>query len=132
MGEARWPRQGFRPDGRIHLAHWRSLVAGCRVGFEQTDFKNLENPAPQISAVCPEFVVEVMSPSDRLKAAKSKMEEWIRGGAQLGWLIDGDKRTVYIYRAGREAEKRVGITKLGGEGSVAGFELDLTDIWAGL
>jgi Uma2 family endonuclease len=83
--------------------------------------------------VCPEFVIEVMSPSDRLKAAKSKMEEWIRGGVDLGWLIHGDNKTVYIYRAGKnDAEKRTGITTLSGEGPVAGFELDLTDVWAGL
>ena len=77
-------------------------------------------------AVCPEFVIEVMSPSDRLKAAREKMQEWIRAGIDLGWLIHGDKQTVYIYRARRkEPEKRTGITKLGGEGPVAGFELDL-------
>lgn len=82
--------------------------------------------------VAPEFVIEVMSPSDRLPAAKKKMQEWIRGGVELGWLIHSDTQTVYIYRAGKEAEQVTGITKLAGEGPVAGFELDLTDIWAGL
>jgi Uma2 family endonuclease len=83
--------------------------------------------------LCPAFVVEVMSPSDRLKAAKSKLKDWMANGVQLGWLIDGDDRTVYIYRAGQEAaETRAGIAKLQGEGPVAGFELDLTEIWAGL
>jgi Uma2 family endonuclease len=83
--------------------------------------------------VCPEFVVEVMSPSDRLKPAIEKMQDWMRGGVELAWLIDGDSQTVYIFRAGAsEAEKRTGIATLGGEGPVAGFELDLTDIWAGL
>ena len=83
--------------------------------------------------VCPEFVIEVMSPSDRLPTVKEKMQEWIRGGVELGWLIHGDDQTVYIYRAGQtDAEKRTGLTKLAGEGSMAGFELDLTDIWAGL
>jgi Uma2 family endonuclease len=83
--------------------------------------------------VTPEFVIEVMSPSDRLPAARKKMQEWIRGGVELGWLVHGDARTVYIYRAGdQEAEQRTGIAKLAGEGPVAGFELDLTDIWAGL
>jgi len=83
--------------------------------------------------VCPEFVIEVMSPSDRLKAAMEKMEEWIRAGVEVGWLIHGDEQTVFVYRAGRqEAEKRTGITKLAGEGPVAGFELDLTGVWAGL
>jgi Uma2 family endonuclease len=81
----------------------------------------------------PEFVVEVMSPSDRLKPAREKMDDWMANGVQLGWLIDGDNQTVYIYRAGQgDAEKRVGIGKLAGEGPLAGFELNLTEIWAGL
>jgi Uma2 family endonuclease len=81
----------------------------------------------------PEFVVEVMSPSDRLKPAMEKMQEWMRGGVELAWLIDGDTQSVYISRAGvSEAEKRTSIATLSGEGPVTGFELDLTDIWAGL
>ena len=83
--------------------------------------------------VCPEFVIEVMSPSDRLKAAQRKMSEWIRAGVDLAWLIDGDARTVYIYRAGQTgAETRTGILTLAGEGPVADFVLDLTAIWEGL
>jgi Uma2 family endonuclease len=83
--------------------------------------------------VCPEFVVEVMSPSDRLKSAMKKMQDWMGGGVELGWLIDGDAQSVYIYSAGKNApEKRTGIATLLGEGPVAGFALDLTDIWAGL
>lgn len=83
--------------------------------------------------VCPEFVVEVMSPSDRLKPAQKKMEEWVRAGVDLAWLIDGDARTVYIYRAGQAgAETRTGILALAGEGPVTGFELELTAIWEGL
>ncbi len=83
--------------------------------------------------LCPEFVVEVMSPSDRLKTAQEKMRDWMANGVQLGWLIDGDNQTVYIYRAGQgDPETRTGVPKLSGEGPVAGFELDLADIWAGL
>ena len=83
--------------------------------------------------VCPEFVIEVMSPTDRLKDAQQKMADWIAAGVDLGWLIQGDKETVYIFRAGQaEPEIRTGIQKLPGEGPVAGFEADLTDIWAGL
>ena len=83
--------------------------------------------------VAPEFVVEVMSPSDRLKSAKEKMQEWLRGGVDLAWLIDGDAKTVYIYRAGQpEPEQKSNLTQLAAEPPVAGFNLDLTDIWAGL
>jgi Uma2 family endonuclease len=83
--------------------------------------------------VVPEFVVEIMSPSDRLKPAMEKMKDWLAGGVDLAWLIDGDNKTVCIYRAGdKEPEKQSGIVKLAAEDPIAGFELDLTDIWAGL
>jgi Uma2 family endonuclease len=83
--------------------------------------------------ICPEFIIEVMSPSDRLRAAREKMETWIRGGVELAWLIDADHKSVYIYRPGHsEAELRTSVATLAGEGPVAGFELALTDVWAGL
>jgi Uma2 family endonuclease len=82
--------------------------------------------------LCPEFVIEVISPSDRLAPAKAKMEEWIANGVQLGWLIDGDKRTVYVYQPGQPAEKKMGIAQLAGPGPVAGLVLELDRIWAGL
>jgi Uma2 family endonuclease len=82
--------------------------------------------------LCPEFVVEVMSPSDRLKSAKAKMERWIANGVQLVWLIDGDHRTVYVYRKGRPATTRRGIQELAGEGPVKGFVVQLNAIWRGL
>lgn len=74
-----------------------------------------------------------MSPSDHLKTAREKMLLWLAEGVELAWLIDADRETVYIYRQGFAApEIRTGITELAGEGPMAGFVLDLTDIWAGL
>jgi Uma2 family endonuclease len=80
----------------------------------------------------PDFVAEVMSPSDRLPIARAKMEEWIANGVALGWLIDGDAQTVYVYRIGEAIEKLTGMTSLVADGPIAGFVLDLTAIWAGL
>ena len=80
----------------------------------------------------PEFIAEVMSPSDRLKRAKAKMDEWMANGVELGWLIDGDNKAVYIYRQGQEPEKITGAGEVAGEGPIAGFVLDMTEIWAGL
>jgi Uma2 family endonuclease len=83
--------------------------------------------------ICPEFVIELMSPSDRLPAAQQKMEEWVRAGVELAWLIQPDEKTIFIYRAGRsDAEVRTEILTVAGEGPVAGFELELGEIWAGL
>jgi len=83
-------------------------------------------------SLCPDFVVELMSPSDRLSKLKAKMREWMENGASLGWLIDADKRAVHIYRSGQEAEVLTGVDHVTGEGPVEGFRLELTDIWEGL
>ncbi len=80
----------------------------------------------------PEFIVEVLSPTDSLKQAKAKMQSWIANGVQLAWLIDGDARTVYVYRPGRAPRTRRGLREIAGEGPVAGFTLHLLPIWRGL
>jgi Uma2 family endonuclease len=82
--------------------------------------------------LCPDFVIELKSPSDRLRSLKSKMDEWIANGAQLGWLIVPETRTVYIYWPGTPPEELSGVDFVAGEGLVAGFRLDLADIWEGL
>ena len=79
--------------------------------------------------LCPDFVIEVRSDSDRLITVQKKMLEYLEQGAQLGWLIDPESRTVEIYRPGRDVEKRAGLDKVQGEGLMAGFVLDLSYVW---
>lgn len=74
----------------------------------------------------PEFVVEVMSPTDRPKDAKAKMQKWIQNGVLLAWLIDPQKEEVFIYRSDNTVSRIEGFTgKLSGENILAGFEFDL-------
>ncbi|MCI0486218.1 MAG: Uma2 family endonuclease [Blastocatellia bacterium] len=79
--------------------------------------------------LCPDFVIELRSPSDSLTAAKEKMEEYLANSAQLGWLIDTQNRQVYIYRPDIEAECLDNPQTLSGESSLPGFSLDLRGIW---
>jgi Uma2 family endonuclease len=80
----------------------------------------------------PEFVVEVLSPSDRLASAQKKMGLWMVNGVELGWLIDGDARCVYVYRGISEPRLVSGAESIAGEGPVEGFVLQLGEIWEGL
>jgi Uma2 family endonuclease len=80
----------------------------------------------------PDFVAEVMSPSDRLPAAQAKMLEWLENGVSLGWLIDGDSQTIYIYRPQGPVETLKGIKTLVADGHLEGFTIKLADLWAGL
>lgn len=79
--------------------------------------------------VCPDFVVELRSSRDRVEALKRKMSEYIENGARLGWLIDPIERRVDIYEPGRPAECLEGPTRIEGAKVLAGFVLDLSEIW---
>lgn len=79
--------------------------------------------------ICPEFVIEVLSPSDRLTRVRAKMQEWIDNGAQLGWLIDKRRPTVTVYRPDRDPEELQDPELVTGEGPVEGFQLAMKRIW---
>jgi Uma2 family endonuclease len=79
--------------------------------------------------LCPDFVIELRSQSDRLKVVRAKMSEYIQNGAKLGWLIDPESRTVEIYRPDREPERIENAESVRGEGPVDGFVLDLRRVW---
>ena len=86
----------------------------------------------QFPHVVPEFIVEVTSPSDRLNAVQKKMRLWAANGVELGWLIDGDARRVYVYRGTSEPRIAADAESIAGEGPVDGFVLQLGEIWEGL
>jgi Uma2 family endonuclease len=82
--------------------------------------------------LCPDFVVELTSPTDRLSRVKVKMHEWIDNGVRLGWLIDADRRTIHIYRPGCAVEEIADVDELKAEAPVDGFRVELKDIWEGV
>jgi Uma2 family endonuclease len=79
--------------------------------------------------LCPDFVIELRSQSDRLPVLREKMREWIASGAQIAWLIDPERIAVEIFRPGREPETRLEVERIEGEGPVAGFTLELRRVW---
>jgi len=79
--------------------------------------------------LCPDFVVELRSPEDRLSALQDKMSEYIQNGAQLGWLIDPIEECVYICRPGQEAESAERPETISGEPVLPRFVFRLSEIW---
>ena len=79
--------------------------------------------------LCPEFVVEMASPSDRLANLQAKMDEYMANGAELGWLIDPAGRTVSVYRPGAPGQQVTNANSIDAEPLLPGFTLDLLPIW---
>ena len=78
--------------------------------------------------LCPDFAVELRSPSDSLTDLREKMQEYMDNGTRLGWLIDPQNKRVEIYRAGRDVEILPNPETLSGEDVLPGFVLDIKEI----
>ncbi|MBD2457604.1 Uma2 family endonuclease [Nostoc sp. FACHB-87] len=103
------------PDAAwIKLSRWNTL----------TDVEKEKFPP-----ICPNFVIELLSPSDSLKVAQEKMREYIDNGVRLGLLINRKSRQVEIYRQGKEFELLESPVTVSGEDILNGFVLNLGRIW---
>ncbi len=87
-----------------------------------------EEEQDSFSPICPDFVAELRSKTDRLKTLQAKMEEYIECGAQLGWLIDPKKKKVHVYRPGVPVEVLDDPKEISGEPLLKGFILKLEGI----
>jgi len=79
--------------------------------------------------LCPDFVVEIRSPSDRLGELQAKMQEYLDNSAQLGWLIDPQSRSVHCYRPNHPVERLENPATIAADPVLPGFVLDLQHIW---
>jgi Uma2 family endonuclease len=103
------------PDASwVQRARWDALTQEQREKF-----------AP----LCPDFVVELRSRTDRLADLQEKMQEYLDNGARLGWLLDPIDTRVYIYRPGQSVEIRENPDTLSGDPVLPGFVLPVRELW---
>ncbi|TMA60462.1 MAG: Uma2 family endonuclease [Deltaproteobacteria bacterium] len=79
--------------------------------------------------LCPDFVVELRSPTDRLSILQEKLQEYLDNGARLGWLIDPLDKRAYVYRPGQPVEALDNPTTLSGAPILPGFVLQVHELW---
>ncbi len=110
------PQGGDRsPDvAWIPLDKWNALTPEERRGF---------------LPLCPDFVIELLSPSDNWTEAQKKMEEYRDNGCRLGWLVDPRRKRVAVYRPGQAVEILDAPASLSGEDVLPGFVLDVQFLW---
>ena len=123
LGEVFDSNCAFRlPNGsqRAPNASWVSREKWDALTLEEQD---------KFLPLCPDFVVELMSPSDTLEKTRAKMREYVENGAKLGWLINRKKRQLEIYRPEQDVEILENPQTVSGENVLPGFILDLTLIW---
>jgi Uma2 family endonuclease len=131
------------------LASWNRARAGVVFdssgGFDLPDGSTLSTDAAWItgerwsrltveqrqafSPLSPDFVVELVSRSDRVSAARNKVADFIANGSRLAWLIDPLRRVVEVHRPGRAPEILANPRFVDGEDVLPGFVLDLAPVF---
>ena len=91
-------------------------------GFSQED-------KAKFLQLCPDFVLELRSERDSMRALQTKMQEYIDCGARLGWLLDPKAKEVFVYRPGRAPERLLNPREVSGDEVLRGFALDVPSIW---
>ena len=111
------------PDSSVKSPDASYVSADIISGFtkEQLD---------HFAELVPEFVVEVVSPSDTLVTAMSKMKDvWIANGVSLGWLVDVKAEKLWVYRQNGSVDLIEDFDRtITGEDVVPGFEFDLRNL----
>jgi Uma2 family endonuclease len=105
----------------------------CWVRREKWNALTKEEQEEKIPVLRLDFVVELMSPSDRrpyrFRMVQAKMAEYIENGVQLGWLIDPFQKKVYVYRPGQAVECLENPSTLSGDPILPGFVFQITELW---
>lgn len=84
-----------------------------------------ETEQEKFPPLCPDFVIELRSPSDNLANAQEKMQEWLQNGCRLAWLLDAAQQQTYVYRLDAQPEAVSGFDRtLSGEQVLPGFALN--------
>ncbi|QCS50053.1 Uma2 family endonuclease [Picosynechococcus sp. PCC 11901] len=106
------PQGGDRsPDvAWVSRCNWEKLTHAEREGFPP---------------ICPDFVIELRSKSDRLKPLQNKMQEYLGSGLRLGWLINPQQKQVEIYRPNQTIQIVNLPATLSGEEVLPGLNISL-------
>jgi len=79
--------------------------------------------------LCPDFVLELLSPSDNLSFTQAKMQEYQANGVQLAWLLNPQDQQVEIYRLDYPVEILFRPRELFGENVLPNFVLNIAWLW---
>ena len=81
--------------GAAHRSN--SRTSACRAASSRPRRKEKFIP------LCPDFVIEVASPSDALSDLREKMDEYRSCGVRLAWLVLPESAGVHVYAKSRWA-----------------------------
>ncbi|MEH2137385.1 Uma2 family endonuclease [Nostoc sp.] len=122
LGEVFSSSTGFRLANTAVRSPDAAFVAKGRLpeGWDQQEDKFIN--------LAPDLVIEIRFKNDSLAKLKTKMEEYISNGVQLGWLIDNKNKQAFVYRRDGSITQYPATAILSSKNIVPGFTLSLTKL----
>jgi Uma2 family endonuclease len=82
--------------------------------------------------IAPDLVVEVVSPNDEAYDVEQRIEDFLRAGVRLLWVVYPNTRRVMVFRPGGNVSRLNETEELTGEDVLTGFRCPVAEIFAGL
>ncbi len=118
LGRVYMSQAGFRlPNGDVRSPD---------VSFVRTE-KLPEGRSPKkFGTFPPDLAVEILAPDEKVEDYAAKVQEYLEWGVILVWVVDPERREVWVYRKGREPLRLTEAEALDGEDVIPGFRLPVS------
>lgn len=88
-----------------------------------------EQLPPGNASLAPDLAAEVVSPNDTYEEVDEKIEEYLRAGVRLVWIISPKNHTIRIHRVNGSSQSLRENDALDGEDVVPGFRCPVPDLF---
>jgi Uma2 family endonuclease len=118
----------FPPETGFILFGDRATVRSPDGAFVRKD--RLPNLGAGFVPVAPDLAIEVLSPTDRMADALSKVAMYIDAGVSLVWLVDPASLTVIVFRSDTAPKSLAAEDILDGGDVLPGFSVPVAEIFS--
>ena len=127
FGDAKGLGKALGPDSVVHLATCRKFAPDIYFLLQE----HVPMPLPKEFEGAPDFVIEILSPSNRDDDLEDKRPAYREAGVGEIWFVDPENRQILIdrKRKRRYVEEVVASGRAASE-MVAGFWVDASWLWA--
>lgn len=116
-------------DPGLRIRHDPDLVLAPDFAFTRRERLTSEQPDRAFITIMPDFVVEILSPSERAGRVSAKIQTYLAAGVELVWIIDPEERTVAIYAASGTVQFLRQADTLDGGDLLPGFSLPVSELF---
>lgn len=123
------PGEVFAAETGFILARDPDVLLAPDVAFVRADRMPPEEEQDGFLSLAPDFVVEVVSPSDRQNDVSDKVMEYLDAGVSLIWVVEPRRQIVTVYFPDRTSRILSGDDVLDGSDVLPEFRLTVNEIF---